>query len=65
MKSLNRKVVKVLHRNGEADGYVEGSLAYCFASVWEITKDVYSFAGSGNAERRLQRNVTNFIRRKS
>lgn len=33
--------------------------------VWEITKDNWAFMGNEDAERRLQRHVTTFIKRKS
>lgn len=45
------------------DGYVEATPGERFVMVWEITRDLWSFGGNGDAERRLQRDVTTLIRR--
>lgn len=45
------------------DGYVEGDPATRISLVWEITQDTWAFMKEGNAQRRLQRDVTHLIRR--
>lgn len=45
------------------DGYVEADKADLISMVWDITKDAWVFVRGANAERRLQRDVGNLIRR--
>ena len=47
------------------DGYVDSDPATRIALVWEITCDTWAFVRPDNAQRRLQRNVTNLVRRAS
>ena len=47
------------------DSYVEASPAQRILMVWEITKDTWAFMGNKDVERRLQRHIAKFIRRKS
>lgn len=49
--------------NGD-DGFVDADRASLFSMVWEITKDAWSFTRSIDAERRLQRDVGAFVKRK-
>lgn len=44
--------------------FVEADSATLFEMVWEITSDLWAFAGGNDAERRLQRDVVNISRRK-
>jgi hypothetical protein len=44
------------------DSFVNASLQERISFVWELTSELWSFKGSGDAERRLQRHVTNLIR---
>ena len=61
---LNRNIVKKLKMSEDLDdGYVEATTGERFVMVWEITRDLWSFGGNGDAERRLQRDVTTLIRR--
>jgi hypothetical protein len=63
MERLKRNLTRLLKQTEDQDdGYVEGTPAYRLSLVWEITKDVYAFSGSGDAERRLQRNVAPLVR---
>ena len=65
MERLNRSQAHLIKKTEDQDdGYVEGTPAYRFALVWEITKDAYSFAGSKDVERRLQRDAASLVRRK-
>ncbi len=63
---LKRDVVKVFRMDDDDDdnGFVKGKPDELFEMVWEITCDVWTFGGRSSAERRLQRNVTNLVRRK-
>ena len=48
------------HRN---DNYVPGSPAERISMVWPLTREITSLCKNYDAERRLQRHVTNLIRR--
>ena len=62
---LKRDIIKIIRLNDEKnDGYVSGNPGDLFKMVWDITCDVWAFGGKGDAEQRLQRNVTNLVRRK-
>lgn len=50
---------KMAESSQEAADY---SPAELFGFMWELTKEIYSLQGGFDAEQRLQRNVTNFIR---
>lgn len=45
--------------------YVNGTPEERILMVWEITRDTWAFMGKGDVERRLQRHITKFIRRRS
>lgn len=63
---LDRKAVKILNSHTVIDDeFVKADSASLFEMVWEITCDLWSFTGGTDAERRLQRNVVNIIRRES
>ncbi len=63
---LERKIVNKSVKNAESDdGFVVADKVTLFEMVWEITRDVWGFTGGNDAERRLQRNVVNIIRRES
>ena len=54
---LKRDVVKVFRMDNDDDddnGFVKGKPDELFEMVWEITCDVWTFGGRGNAERRLK-----------
>jgi hypothetical protein len=46
------------------DSFVPGTLSQRIAFVWPLTREVVSLSKKYDAERRLQRNVTSFMRRK-
>lgn len=46
------------------DDFVDATPEELFNMVWDITRDVWAFTGKADAEQRLQRNVTNIIRRR-
>lgn len=65
MHKLDRKVIALKKKNEEKKfEKVQGDPAYLCGMVGEMTGDVWTLKGGGDAERRLQRNVTNVVRRK-
>lgn len=54
----------VLLKGGEstAESFVEAPPEVLFDFVWQLSAELYSFRGD-DAERRLQRNVANLIRK--
>ena len=46
----------------DSDSFVGAPGSSLMDFVWDLTAELYSLGGSGDAERRLQRNVTNLIR---
>ncbi len=64
--NLNRKAVKLISMDKDIDdGYVQAERHELFSMIWEITKDTWSFVKGQDVKQRLQRDVTNFIRRAS
>ena len=62
MTKVNRQIVTLIKKDQKRKfEKVEGDSGYLFGLVWEITKDAWAFHGEEDAERRLQRNVTNLI----
>lgn len=63
--SLDRQKERLFRSHAEADdgGYMPGTPAERVGEVWELTKEVWSFAEGKDAERRLQRDVEVFSRR--
>ena len=59
----NITLIKELHEHD--DCYVDASPAERVAFVWELTAELWSLGNKYDAEQRLQRNVTNLIRKKS
>lgn len=56
--------VKLIKMGGEEDSYVKASPAERVSFMWELTKELWSLRNQQDAERRLQRNVTNLIRQR-
>ena len=54
---LDRQKVRLFRSHAEADdgGYMPGTPAERLGEVWELTKEVWSFAEGKDAEQRLQR----------
>ena len=63
--SVNRYKERLSQSHAEADdgGYMPGTPAERLGEVWELTKEVWSFAEGKDAEQRLQRDVEVFSRR--
>ena len=63
---VNRRIINISKISKELDdGYVKADRAQLLSMVWEITEDAWSFIKEQNAEQRLQRDATVFIRRGS
>jgi len=50
------------HKNGN---YVTGSPAEQISMVWPLTRKITSLCGNYDAERRIQRHITNLTRQES
>ena len=48
----------------DSDFFVKASGGTLMDFVWDLTAELYSLGGSADAERRLQRNVTNLVRQR-
>ena len=61
---MNKNVVR-LGKIGDIrnDDFIPGSLSSRIALVWPLTKEVASLSKNHNVKRRLQRNVTNLIKK--
>ena len=46
------------------EDYVTGSAEYRILLVWPLTKEIASLSSKYDVERRLQRHITNLVRRK-
>jgi len=62
---LDRQNERLFRSHAAADdgGYMPGTPAERLAEVWELTREVWSFAEGTDAEQRLQRDVEVLIRR--
>ena len=59
------KTISVLRQSDRGNsGYVPGSKSERIALVWPLTREVVSMSKRYNAEQRLQRHITRFIRMK-
>ena len=56
----NRVALKRMTKHD--DSYVEASPRERIAFIWELTAELWSLRDKRHVERRLQRNVTNFIK---
>ena len=60
---LDRKKITIKKQTKQDDCYVDASYQERIAFVWELTAEVWSIRNTEHVERRLQRNVTNLIRK--
>ena len=65
MFKVDRKKASI--KKGFDDGaeYVDASPAERMAFIWELTKEIWSLKDEINVKRRLQRHITNFIKKSS
>ena len=68
IENKNRTTVKIYRtKNGDIpqdDGYIEAEPSYLIGIMWELTRDAWAVTGKDDAERRLQRHIVRFVRRK-
>jgi len=64
--SMDRKTVRRIKMSEDIDdGYVNAEKDELISMIWEITKDTWAFVRGQDVKQRLQRNVTNIVRRAS
>ncbi|MFH1561978.1 MAG: hypothetical protein ABIF11_00970 [Nitrospirota bacterium] len=59
---LNRKQTSLKKMTKDDDCFMKASPEKRIAFIWELTAELWSLRGVEDVERRLQRNVANFIR---
>ena len=63
---MMEKRISVLPQSAPGNsGYVDGSMRERIALVWPITCEAVSLSKKYDAEQRLQRHITKFIKQKS
>jgi hypothetical protein len=62
MKVVRNHVV-IKRMNQQDDSFVDASPGQRVAFVWELTAELWSLRDSRNVKQRLQRNVTNLIKK--
>ncbi len=64
--SVNRKKTFLTRINKHIDDiYVNWSPSRRISFIWDLTKEIWSLKDKKSAQRRLQRNITNFKKTKS
>lgn len=62
---MQRAIVKIVKKNSMLNSeFIKAKPSKLFQMVWPITQDAWAFKGDQIAEQRLQRDVTNLVRRK-
>ena len=68
MSRLDKTKTRIIRKDQcnetDDDGFINADPSYLMEIVWELTKDAWAFRGE-DAERGLQRHITNIYRRKS
>lgn len=68
MSRVDKTAIRIIRKDqGEEtydDGFINADPSYLIGIVWDLTRDAWAFRGD-DAERRLQRHITNLYRRKS
>lgn len=59
---MERNKTKLMRMSKVDDPFVDESPQKCVGFIWELTAELWSLRGSPYVERRLQRNVANFIK---
>ncbi|GJL55246.1 MAG: hypothetical protein NPIRA02_23780 [Nitrospirales bacterium] len=54
---MNRRVVALKKLTDPDDNYVKATPSERVSYIWELTAELWSLTGKGNAEQRLQRDV--------
>ena len=61
---VNRNFTTLQKMTKKDDCYVDASPEERISFIWELTAELWSLKDRKGVERRLQRNVTNLVRRK-
>ena len=59
---LDRTKTQLKKQTKQDDCFVNASFQERISFVWDLTSELWSLQGNRDAERRLQRHVTNLIR---
>lgn len=59
---LDRTKTILKKQTKQDDCFVNASFQERISFVWDLTSELWALKGAGDAERRLQRHVTNLIR---
>ena len=65
MKVQRDRVRTARFSEDDEEGYAKGEPGDLFEMVWELTCDAWAFRSGERAERRLQRDVTHLVKRRS
>ena len=60
---VDRKHVSLIRVSRQEDAFVNASPQELLSFMWELTAELWSLKRPGYAERRLQRNITAFIKK--
>lgn len=60
---LNKNCVVLKTLQKEEDAFVNASPSDRVSFIWELTSEIWSLKEDNNVKRRLQRNVTNLIKK--
>ncbi len=60
---MQRNQAKLIKMSKADDPYVAASAQECISFMWELTAELWSLQRSSDVERRLQRNITNLIKK--
>lgn len=63
INKVNRNF-SVLKNSFNESNFVNATAEVLLGFIWELTRELYSLKGGNDAERRLQRDVTNLIRQR-
>ena len=60
---VDRNKTRLQKMTEEDDSYVNASFAERLAFMWELTAELWSLKGPEHVKRRLQRHITNLIKK--
>ncbi len=61
--NVKRNITRLIHGSESEDNFVDLPMAQRVAFIWELTMEIWSLTGDENVEQRLQRDVTNLIKK--
>jgi hypothetical protein len=63
MKKNHVRLIRTVKYDDNDDGYVKMSRRNRLAFIWELTAEIWSLKNKHYVERRLQRHITNLIKK--